>query len=107
MAKHKKSRRSRRSRKSRRSLGCVGCGPGGGGGPTLSGLLNTDSPRPIFKYALIAAAAYFVYTRYIKPGGRFAGLGDVITFDRNSAGASFNRPQAGVAVEVPSGYHQW
>lgn len=99
MAKRRKSRRSRRSR----SLGCVGCGPG----PTLNGLgFGFDEPRPMFKYALYAALAYFAYTKFVRPGA--PGLSGLLDLGRNSASQSLNRPsQPGVTVEVPTGYPSW
>lgn len=98
-----KRRKSRRSRRSRRGLGCVGCGPIGPG-PSLTGLGFMGGGTPWVKYGLMAAAAYFVYTKFVKKSPGVAGFNEVVTFGRNGADYSLNRPQAGVAVEIPTGY---
>ncbi len=84
----KRTRRSRRSRRGLRGLGCGSCGPVNG-----LGAFYGDSPRPMLKYALYAAIAYFAYTKIIRPGG---GLGAIFLPDNINANPSLNRPYAGV-----------
>lgn len=96
-------RKTRRSRRSRRGLGCMGCGPAGQA--TLTGFGFMDDARPGFKYALYAVGAYFLYTRFLKPGAPgMAGLGAIFTPPANGAD-SLNRPaMPGQVIEIPRGF---
>lgn len=89
MAKRKSTRRSRRSHKGLRGLGCNDCGP------ALNGLgdFGGGETRPMFKYALYAALAYFAYTKVVKPAG---GLGALFLPSDINANPSLNRPYPGM-----------